>query len=153
MASWAKRTPMQKLDFNQAVEQIVLKDARYGREAYNFVREALDFTINQRKKAKEAAGHVSGQQLLDGIRLYALKEFGPMVPIVFSYWGLQRCEDFGDIVFNLIHVQVFGKTTRDSIDDFKGAYTFHEAFELPFLPDKTMAADRPRVDSPAEELN
>ncbi len=125
---------MQKLDFNQAVEQIVAADPRYTSEAYQFVREALDFTIKQRKKAKDLSAHVTGQQLLEGVRLYALKQFGPMVTVVFDYWGLRVCDDFGEIVFNLIGVGVFGKTDRDSQEDFKGVFTFKEAFIDPFLP-------------------
>ena len=30
--------------------------------------------------------HVSGQQLLEGVRQYALLQFGPMVPTVFEHW-------------------------------------------------------------------
>ena len=144
---------MQKLDFNQALDQVVCLDPRYSREAYHFLREALDFTIKHRKKSRDQSSHVSGQQLLDGIRLYALKEFGPMVPTVFAYWGLKRCEDFGEMVFNLINVGIFGKTEHDSLEDFKGAYTFLDAFVTPFLPDSTRPYRRAPFDQPAEELN
>ncbi|MES2568648.1 MAG: Minf_1886 family protein [Verrucomicrobiota bacterium] len=144
---------MQKLDFNQALDQIISEDARYARDAYHFLREALDFTIKHRKKSKDHSAHVSGQQLLDGIRLFALREFGPMVPTVFEYWNVHTCEDFGEMVFNLIHVKVFGKTERDSLEDFKGAYTFTDAFVTPFLPGKALPHHRVPLDEPAEELN
>jgi uncharacterized repeat protein (TIGR04138 family) len=126
---------MQKLDFNQAVEQIVKSDPRYAAAGYHLIREALDFTIKMRKKAKEPWKHVSGQQLLEGIRVYALKEYGPMVPLVLEYWGIARCEDFGQMVFNLIRVGAFGKTEQDSVEDFSGGYAFWDAFVLPYLPD------------------
>lgn len=127
---------MQKLDFGEKLDQIVEQDSRYDREAYHFLRDALDYTVKQRKKAKESGDHVTGQQLLDGIRLFALKEYGPMVPTVFSYWGIRRCEDFGQMVYNFIREGIFGKTDTDSIEHFSGGYDFHEAFVAPYLPEK-----------------
>jgi len=144
---------MPKLDFAEALDGILVADPRYSRDAYHFLREALDFTIKARKKAKEQASHVSGQQLLEGIRQYALKQFGPMVPVVFDYWQVRRCEDFGEMVFNLVRVGIFGKTERDSLEDFKGAFTFHEAFVAPYLPAQPLAHHRLAVDQPAEELS
>ena len=143
---------MQKLDFSEKLEDIVRQDSRYDREAYLFLRDALDFTIKARKKAKEIDQHVTGQQLLDGIRQYALKQFGPMVPTVFEYWGVRRGADFGEMVFNFIRVGIFGKTDTDSIDDFKGGYTFHDAFVAPFLPEKPPVHSRLAAKSPVELL-
>ena len=144
---------MQKLDFSEALDYIASQDPRYTRDAYIFLRDALDFTVKQRKKAKEASAHVSGQQLLEGVRIYALKQFGPMVTTVFAYWGIGRCEDFGEMVFNLIRIGVFGKTDRDSIDDFKGAYSFGEAFVAPYLPARPLVHRRISFDHPAEEVS
>jgi uncharacterized repeat protein (TIGR04138 family) len=144
---------MQKLDFGEALDYIASRDPRYSREAYLFLRDALDFTVKQRRKAKDGSAHVSGQQLLEGVRLYALKQFGPMVLTVFQYWGLNRCEDFGEMVFNLIRIGVFGKTERDSVEDFKGAYTFHDAFVAPYLPALPVVHRRMQFDYPAGELS
>ena len=133
---------MQKLDFTEAVEEIVARDSRFDRDAYTFLREALDFTVAQAKKTREnRAVHVSGQQLLEGLRIFALKQFGPMVVTVFDYWGIQKCEHFGEMVYHLIQTGVFGRSDSDSQEDFKGAYTFHDAFVLPFRP---ATAPRPR---------
>ena len=146
---------MQKIDFGEKLDLIVQQDPRFDREAYLFLRDALDFTVKLRKKAKEGAEHVSGQQLLEGIRLYALKQYGPMVPTVFSYWGVTRGEDFGEMVFNFIREGVFGKTESDSIEDFGGGYSFHDAFVVPYLPEKAplQAGQRISSDFPAEELH
>jgi uncharacterized repeat protein (TIGR04138 family) len=142
---------MQKLDFGEKLDLIVEQDPRYDREAYHFLRDALDYTIKQRKKAKESGDHVTGQQLLDGIRQYALKEYGPMVPTVLGYWGVRRCEDFGEMVYNFIREGIFGKTENDSIDHFSGGYNFHEAFVVPYLPEK--APTRRSTTEIAEELH
>ncbi len=80
--------------------------------------------------------HVTGPELLDGVRQYALKEFGPMVMTVFDSWGIHSCEDIGHMVFNLIGAGIFGKTEQDSIEDFKNVYDFEEAFVRPFAPAK-----------------
>ena len=143
---------MQKLEFGEALDLIIAEDPRYDREAYNFLRDALDATLKQRKKAREGEGHVSGQQLLDGIRLHALREFGPMVPTVLDYWGVKCGQDFGEMVFNLIRIGIFGKSETDSIEDFKGGYDFHAAFVVPYLPEKAEPFRRVAADLPAEEL-
>jgi len=140
---------MQKLDFGEKLDLIVQQDPRYDREAYIFLRDALDFTVKLRKKAREGSDHVTGQQLLEGVRQFALKQFGPMVPTVFGYWGVRRGEDFGEMVYNFIQQGVFGKTDTDSKEDFAGVYDFHEAFVAPFLPAKPVV----RPVQPAEELH
>ena len=83
---------MQKIGFAEALDSIVASDPRYQRDAYVFLRDALDYTTKQQKKAKGASvRHVAGPELLEGVRQYALKEFGPMVVTVLSYWGIRSC--------------------------------------------------------------
>ena len=126
---------MQKIDFDEAVSRLVETDDRYTVGAYHFLRDALDHTLRQMREGGEIEDrHVSGKELVEGIRAYALKEFGPMVMTVFEEWGIRSCEDFGEIVFNLIDARVFGKTEEDTREDFAGHYDFEEAFVKPFLP-------------------
>src|SRR3954469_9354960 len=133
---------MQKIGFAEALDSIVASDPRYQREAYIFLRDSLDFTTKQQKKAKgTTVRHVSGPELLEGVRHYALKEFGPMVVTVFDSWGIRSCEDVGHMVFNLIGAGIFGKTEEDSIEDFKSVFDFHEAFVKPFEPEKRSHPD------------
>ena len=128
---------MQKIGFAEALDSIVASDPRYQREAYIFLRDALDFTTKQQKKAKgTTVRHVSGPELLEGVRQYALKEFGPLVVTVFDNWGIRSCEDIGHMVFNLIGAGIFGKTDQDSIEDFKAVYDFQDAFAKPYAPEK-----------------
>src|ERR671919_1932787 len=128
---------MQKIGFAEALESLVGTDTRYHRDGYIFLRDALDFTTKQQKKIKGVSvRHVSGPELLDGVRQYALKEFGPMVMTVFDSWGIRASEDIGHMVFNLIGAGIFGKTEEDSIGDFKNVYDFEEAFVRPFAPAK-----------------
>ena len=125
---------MKKAGFSELIDKIVAGDTRYDREGYVFVKNALDFTAKQKKRKDAAALHVSGQELLEGVRQYALKEFGPMVMTVFAYWGIRNCEDIGEIVFSLIRADAFRKTDEDSIEHFKNGFSFRAAFVEPFLP-------------------
>jgi uncharacterized repeat protein (TIGR04138 family) len=132
---------MHTVNFEEIVDKIVQLDRRYTCEAYYFVREALDHTQQSVHKSTRPSRavtdrHVTGQQLLEGIRLYALKTFGPMTLFTLREFGVHSCEDFGEIVFNLVEQGqgMFGKTEQDSRDDFRPGYDFEVAFRHPFLP-------------------
>jgi len=126
---------MRSDDVREKLERILVKDTRYEPEAYRFVSEALDYTIRSLGRENyedEEARHVSGGELLDGIREYGLKKFGPMTRAVLDHWGIGSCDDFGEIVFNLVGEGILRKTKSDSRKDFREGYNFHEAFEKPF---------------------
>src|SRR6266705_1671372 len=135
---------MQKIGFAEALESVITNDPRYHRDGYIFLRDALDFTTKQQKKIKGVSvRHVTGPELLDGVRQYALKEFGPMVMTVFDNWGIHSCKDIENMVFNLIGAGIFVKTEEDSIEDFKNVYDFKEAFVKPFAPETPTTVKRP----------
>lgn len=131
---------MQDPDFAEIVGLICKEDPRYDRKAYDFVRLGLDHTVKELKKKDTAkAGrsrHVSGPELLEGLKVFALDQFGPLTKTVLNSWGVRRCSDFGEIVFNLIEYNVFSKTDNDRREDFADIYSFEEAFVKPFLPEK-----------------
>src|SRR5258708_12378620 len=94
---------MQK-SFNEIVEEIVRKDPRYEAAAYEFVKEALEFTIKQNKRSQTGLNaHVTAKELLAGFQQYALKEFGPMAMTVFEYW---RVSPSLDLAANLFHLNL-----------------------------------------------
>ena len=128
---------MHKQNFAEAVDEICKADSRYDRDAYLFVREGLDFTLKQLKKSTQTNPvhrHVSGQELLAGLRQHTLNQFGPMAKTVLHYWGIRRCEDFGEVVFNMVDKGVLGKTDQDSRTDFRNGFDFDEAFVHPYRP-------------------
>lgn len=112
-------------NFDEVVEEIVNKDNRYKEDAYSFVMSALGFTQNKLNRK----AHVTGRELLKGIREMSLELYGPMARTVFEYWGIYKTEDFGHIVFNMVNVGLMGKTDKDSLDDFKDVYDFKKAFD------------------------
>jgi len=129
---------MQDLDFNEIVDLICKEDSRYDKKAYSFVRQGLDHTVKNIKKSDPArtqlTQHVSGRELLEGMRVYALDQFGPLAKTVLESWGVHRCTDIGEIVFSLIEYRVFSKTENDRREDFADIYDFEEAFVKPFRP-------------------
>ena len=122
----------------QVIHEICRRDRRYHPGGYVFVLEALDYTGKKLDKHKLAGAerHVSGGELLEGIRAYALEQFGPMALTVLETWGIRKTEDFGEIVFNLVEAGKLRKTEKDTRKDFAHGYDFREAFARPFLPDR-----------------
>jgi uncharacterized repeat protein (TIGR04138 family) len=135
---------MQDLDFPEVVALIRKEDPRFDRKAYDFVRQGLDHAVKELKKKDSAriarTAHVTGPELLEGLRAYALDQYGPLSKTVLNSWGVKRCSDFGDIVFNMIEYNVLSKTENDRREDFSDIYSFDEAFVKPFLPTKPRSA-------------
>lgn len=98
---------------------------QYKIEGYSFLLSALNFTVSKLEKPR----HVSGPELLDGIRLFALDQFGPLARNVLNHWGVYQTVDFGNMVFALIEVDLMRKNDDDSIEDFKNGFDFETAFE------------------------
>jgi uncharacterized repeat protein (TIGR04138 family) len=112
----------QNSDFYEKVEKIVEKDPRYKVAAYAFVMLALNYTLSKLDKPR----HVTGRELLEGIKRFGLAQYGPMTKTVFDYWGVRTTRDFGEIVFNLVENKLLGRTEEDKIEDFDNAYDFEE---------------------------
>ncbi|MFZ4483395.1 MAG: Minf_1886 family protein [Chthoniobacterales bacterium] len=137
---------MQKPAFPETIDQVITRDPTYDREAYLFLREALEFSQKRRRKTRAAANtHVSAAELLEGFREYSLQQFGPMGLTVLGHWGVRSTVDVGRMVFNLIEAGVFGRAEDDRLEDFENRYSFEEAFVAPFRPVEILpAAARPR---------
>lgn len=127
--------------------RLTQQDLRYPIEAYLFVREALAYSSDQahlQQATEQTAGsgtavqrrtrsqHLTGQQLCEGIRLYAIMQFGYMAKVVLNYWGIYSTSDFGNIVFNMIRMKILKKSTRDRRAHFDSVYEFDDAFDSQF---------------------
>ena len=108
-----------------ALLTILDKDKRYDPEAYSFIMASLDYTMKKLKRK----GHITGQELSDGVKDYCLEQFGPLARTVLEKWGIRSTNDFGEIVFNLINSGLLGKTEEDRKEDFHNRYDFKEAFD------------------------
>src|SRR4051794_17267903 len=117
--------------FHAGIAEVVRRDPRYAYEAYEFVFAALQHTQKRlgRVPAEGTAEpgphhHVRGRELLEGVRDLARREFGLMARTVFHQWGIDRTDDFGEIVFNLVASGLMSKTDEDGPEDF------HEIYDL-----------------------
>ena len=107
------------------IDSITRRDDRYRAHAYSFVIAAVEYTIGLLPFPR----HISAVELLEGIRRYALEEFGPMAKQVFNHWGVASTDDFGNIVYSLIDQGLLSKTEEDRLEDFSGVYDFEKVFE------------------------
>lgn len=130
------------------IHQLLQDDPRYKLEAYQFVREALAYAQDEMglgqagaAEAQEDLGdpegppverHVTGQQLCEAIRLYALNQFGYMAKVVLNSWGIKKTRDVGNIVFNLIDIECMRKSSSDRLEDFDDVFDFDTAFQKEF---------------------
>ena len=127
--------------------QLLKKDPRYTFEAYQFVREALGYAQDVLKLGKETAGsggkadprpkaqrerHLTGAQLCEAVRMYALEQYGYMSRAVLKSWGLDSTSSIGDIVYNLIDIGWMKRSPTDRREDFDNVYDFADAFEKNF---------------------
>lgn len=123
------------MDFYEAVNKIVLKDDRYHSDSYEFVNDAVIYTVKrfESKRTNGESRHVSGQELLMGVIEYAIKRFGPLAYEVLCEWGIKDGMAVGSIVFNMLEYGLLSKTDRDSIEDFNVPIDFERNLKAPFI--------------------
>jgi len=140
--------------------ELLQQDQRYKLEGYQFVREALQYAqevlsmpaqntasekASSEKGSSEKAGsekaggkapktehHLTGQQLCEAIRVYAVEQYGYLAQTVLNNWGIHKTGDFGEIVYNLIRIEEMRKSKHDRREDFDDQYNFDDAFQPVF---------------------
>lgn len=141
--------------FSATLIELLKRDRRYKFQAYVFVFEALEYAYqvlgmgrpqHSERPAQESAGealsdeaqpeslgqHLTGQELCEAIRLYALEQFGYMAKTVLNQWGVYSTSDFGEIVYNLIAIGRMTKTPEDRREDFDNVFDFEEGLSRSF---------------------
>ena len=120
-------------EFPHPIYKVLRDDRRYTIEAYQFVREALSYAqeVMGLGIAESVPGgegnverHLTGQQLCEASRRYALDQYGLLAKTVLKSWGIQSTQDFGEIVYNLIEVDLMKKSDNDRREDFDGVFDF-----------------------------
>ena len=139
------------LDPAHPITELLQEDRRYAFEAYVFIFEALGYAQNVLDMGSESPSeatpqpqpqneeqdqaterHVSGQELCEAVRRFAVEQYGYMAKTVLNSWGVTKTGDFGEIVFNLIRIGQMRKTAHDCREDFNDVYDFDTAFEQEF---------------------
>ncbi len=137
-------------DMSRELAGLLAEDKRYKVTAYEFVFDALAYAQQvlhmgkatpsepgergekTEEESDEPQQHVSGQELCEAIRQYALRQYGYMAKTVLNSWGVHATGDFGEIVFNLIRFGKMRKTKDDRREDFDDVYDFDTAFRQGF---------------------
>ena len=137
-------------DPTHPITELLKQDERYTFDAYVFVFEALSYAQNVLEMGEEspseplqsseetssedepAERHVSGQELCEAIRGFAVEQYGYMAKTVLNNWGIHGTGDFAEIVFNLIRIGQMRKTPQDCREDFDDVYDFETAFRQEF---------------------
>lgn len=130
-----------------AIYKLLKEDTRYGVEAYKFVRDALSYAQDELLMGQTSdfvpkldldedrttpERHLTGQDLCEAVRLFALEQFGYLARVVLKSWGIESTSDIGNIVYNLISIGWMKKSSEDRRDHFDDVYDFEEAFEKAF---------------------
>lgn len=128
-----------------SLHRLLRKDKRFPLDAYLFVRESLSWAADEMNlescrydgpelELDESADqpverHLTGQELCEAIRQYALNQFGYMARVVLNNWNIRSTSDFGDIVYNMIDVGLMKKSPRDCRSHFDDVYDFDDVFD------------------------
>ena len=122
--------------------KLLKADPRFKLEAYQFVRDALAYAQEElgmgcrRPSTKGGESfdepHLTGQELCEAIRQYAIEQYGYMAKVVLNSWGIHTTGDFGEIVYNLIRIRLMKKSKSDRREDFDDVYDFDQAFQKQF---------------------
>lgn len=130
----------------QAMRNLLEEDPRFKIEAYQFIRESLQYAhehldlilvddsgaVAADEPSSAGSRHLTGQQLCEACRLYAIEQYGYLAKMVLENWGIHSTSDFGELVYNLIRIEQMRKSDTDRREDFDDVYDFEDAFEPKF---------------------
>jgi len=125
---------MSKSEPTKSLEQIA-KESEYPIEAFQFVREGLQYTVQQihgKDAQQDKQRHIGGRQLCHGLHKIALQRWGLLAQEVLRRWNVTSTMDFGSIVFAMIEHGWMMKTDQDRLEDFLDVYDFNKMFNVEF---------------------
>ncbi|MCE9594907.1 MAG: hypothetical protein K8S98_12025 [Planctomycetes bacterium] len=125
------------------LRKLALSDGRYSPEALRFLLESLDHALRLAGKehAEGPSRHVTGREVLAGMRAYASEIFGPLAAQVWRSWGVRETMDWGRIVFLMVDAGLLKRQETDTIDDFAHGFDFDDAFVARYVPTLPPAID------------
>lgn len=127
--------PEEEAEYEKTLQEVIREVGTYPAEAYHFVQSGLTYTVQHihgDKALPTQNRHVSGQQLCEGLRDYALSQWGLLARTVLARWNITSTYDFGRIVFAMVENDLMQKTDDDDIEDFRNVFDFRTAFEADY---------------------
>ena len=116
----------------RAVDKTAGADGRYEKYAWRFVLSGVESTIEMLHVNR----HISSEELIEGLKVIASRQFGPMAKEVLNHWGVYTTRDLGNIVFGLIAAKLLESSDEDSIEDFDDVFDFQQVFEEDYFDDQ-----------------
>ncbi len=116
------------------LDKLLATDERYPKDAYTFVCRAVNIIVREiaLKSSAKKDNHISGLQLLLGMKKILLAKYGCMAIDILNAWNITCTDDFGNIVFSLAEIELLGTSNEDSPEDFHNRFNFYDAFIVPF---------------------
>lgn len=124
--------------------ELLKRDKRFKAESYRFINDALGYAQNVLKLGRSQLSepvsdvepaderHVTGQDLSRAVKEFALMQYGYMARPVLHELGINKTDDIGQIVYNLIEIGYMKKTAEDSIEDFCDVFNLGEELDQGF---------------------
>jgi uncharacterized repeat protein (TIGR04138 family) len=121
----------------KSLQELIEDVGVYPAPAYQFVQEALGYTVRKMHGVRKdcdatISRHVTGQNLCECAREYAVSQWGLLAYTVLRRWNITRTIDIGRIVFALIDIGQMQKTDNDTLDDFRDVFDFKKALEAEY---------------------
>ena len=106
----------------KATKELRLSYPNYTVESYQFVSDSVNYTIGKLSSHR----HISGLELLEGIREFAFLEYGAVAPQVLRSFGLGCARNVGEVVYLLIGVGILSASPEDSPENFNVDFSWDE---------------------------
>ncbi|HBT77208.1 MAG TPA: hypothetical protein DEB39_09870 [Planctomycetaceae bacterium] len=146
------------LSLHPVFTNLLQEDRRYPLAAYTFVFESLEYAqkalnfgveceteplstdmklsqaeLDELREREQKEGlrknHVTGQDLCEAARQFAMAQYGLLARSVLESIGIRSTGDIGNIVYNLMTIGHMRKTPQDRREDFDDVFDFATAFE------------------------
>lgn len=136
-------------DMKEKLRGIAMRDGRFAPDAYYFLFDSLELAVKLAGKdgLQGPARHVTGREVLTGMRERALELFGPLTPQVWRAWGVRETLDWGRVVFVLVDAGMLKRQDDDRLEDFADGFDFERTFVEGYQP-KLAGALSPRGAAP-----
>lgn len=135
--------------FEESLNEIMSRHTEYAPEAYEFMRDALDFAIE--KHGKDGERKLNASALYRGLCEYAVEQFGPMSYPVLNFWGITESCDVGNVVYNLIEAGVFSKDKNDTRREFDTLPSLRDEVEAPYRLKQNPVPESPLPKKPRKK--
>lgn len=91
--------------WSKAIE-LLAKDSPYDVEAYEFALEAMNNAFAEWNAKEPADTKMPSKQLVVGLQRLASERFGKCAAATFNLWGVNRWQDFAEIVARMQEAKV-----------------------------------------------